>query len=106
MPFRHACRCGLRTHDRKDDFVAGLFEVGRSVGLEYTDGFTKLWPSLWTVLAVAIMPGAARRDAQVIATRHGLHRVGGYWLCELPIDVGERASICRDGQLEPKTEVA
>ena len=34
-------------------FVAGLFEVGWAVGLKYTDGFTKLWPSLWTAAAMA-----------------------------------------------------
>ncbi len=34
-------------------FVAGLFEVGWAVGLKYTDGFTRLWPSLGTVAAMA-----------------------------------------------------
>ena len=34
--------------------VAGLFEVGWAVGLKYTEGFTRLWPSVWTVLAMAI----------------------------------------------------
>jgi quaternary ammonium compound-resistance protein SugE len=34
-------------------FVAGLFEVGWAVGLKYTDGFTKLWPSLWTAASMA-----------------------------------------------------
>jgi quaternary ammonium compound-resistance protein SugE len=33
---------------------AGLMEVGWAVGLKYTDGFTRLWPSLWTVLAMAL----------------------------------------------------
>lgn len=28
--------------------VAGLLEVGWSVGMKYTDGFTRLWPSLFT----------------------------------------------------------
>ncbi len=35
-------------------FVAGLFEVGWAVGLKYTEGFSKLWPSVWTVIAMAI----------------------------------------------------
>jgi quaternary ammonium compound-resistance protein SugE len=30
-------------------FVAGLCEVGWAVGMKYTDGFTRLWPSVWTV---------------------------------------------------------
>src|SRR3546814_21147534 len=28
--------------------IAGLFEVGWAVGLKYTEGFTRLVPSLWT----------------------------------------------------------
>ena len=31
--------------------VAGLFEVGWAVGLKYTEGFTRLWPSVWTAIA-------------------------------------------------------
>lgn len=34
--------------------VAGLFEVGWAVGLKYTEGFTKLWPTAWTALAMII----------------------------------------------------
>ena len=34
--------------------VAGLFEVGWAIGLKYTEGFTRLWPSLWTVASMAI----------------------------------------------------
>lgn len=34
--------------------VAGLFEVGWAVGLKYTEGFTRLWPSVLTVFAIAI----------------------------------------------------
>ncbi|MEQ8964283.1 MAG: quaternary ammonium compound efflux SMR transporter SugE [Azospirillaceae bacterium] len=32
--------------------VAGLFEVGWAVGLKYTQGFTRLWPTLGTVVAM------------------------------------------------------
>jgi quaternary ammonium compound-resistance protein SugE len=32
-------------------FLAGLFEVGWAVGLKYTEGFTRLWPSVWTAIA-------------------------------------------------------
>ena len=32
-------------------FVAGLFEVAWAVGLKYTEGFTRLWPSVWTAIA-------------------------------------------------------
>jgi quaternary ammonium compound-resistance protein SugE len=29
--------------------IAGLCEVGWAVGMKYTEGFTRLWPSVWTV---------------------------------------------------------
>ncbi|QEG39219.1 quaternary ammonium compound efflux SMR transporter SugE [Roseimaritima ulvae] len=32
--------------------VAGLLETGWAVGLKYTDGFTRLWPSLGTAVAL------------------------------------------------------
>ena len=35
-------------------FVAGLFEVGWAIGLKYTDGFTRLWPTVWTVGAMIV----------------------------------------------------
>jgi quaternary ammonium compound-resistance protein SugE len=34
-------------------FIAGLLEVGWAVGLKYTQGFTRLWPSVFTVVAMA-----------------------------------------------------
>ena len=34
--------------------VAGLFEVGWAIGLKYTEGFTRLWPTVGTVLAMII----------------------------------------------------
>ena len=35
-------------------FLAGLFEVTWAVGLKYTEGFTRLWPSVGTVAAMAV----------------------------------------------------
>ncbi len=32
--------------------VAGLFETGWAIGLKYTNGFSRLWPSVWTVAAM------------------------------------------------------
>jgi quaternary ammonium compound-resistance protein SugE len=37
--------------------LAGLFEVGWAVGLKYTDGFTRLWPTVGTALAMTISLG-------------------------------------------------
>jgi quaternary ammonium compound-resistance protein SugE len=34
--------------------IAGLFEVGWAIGLKYTHGFTRLWPSVWTAMAIVI----------------------------------------------------
>jgi quaternary ammonium compound-resistance protein SugE len=34
--------------------VAGLFEVGWAIGLKYTHGFTRLWPSVVTVTCMAL----------------------------------------------------
>ena len=34
--------------------VAGLFEIGWATGLKYTEGFTRLWPSLWTAASMAL----------------------------------------------------
>mgnify|MGYP003642393759 CR=1 FL=1 len=33
-------------------FIAGLLEVAWAVGLKYTDGFTKLWPTVGTTVAL------------------------------------------------------
>jgi quaternary ammonium compound-resistance protein SugE len=32
--------------------LAGIFEIIWAVGLKYTDGFSRLWPSLFTVAAM------------------------------------------------------
>jgi quaternary ammonium compound-resistance protein SugE len=34
--------------------VAGLFEVVWATGMKYTDGFTRLWPTIGTVAAMAV----------------------------------------------------
>ncbi|MEX5550565.1 quaternary ammonium compound efflux SMR transporter SugE [Pseudomonas pergaminensis] len=38
-------------------FFAGLFEVGWAVGLKYTDGFSKPFPTALTIAAMAISLG-------------------------------------------------
>lgn len=32
--------------------VAGLFEIGWATGLKFTEGFSRLWPSIWTAVAM------------------------------------------------------
>jgi quaternary ammonium compound-resistance protein SugE len=34
--------------------IAGLLEVVWAIGLRYTDGFTRIWPSIATVLVMAM----------------------------------------------------
>ncbi len=33
-------------------FVAGLLEIGWAIGLKYTEGFTRFWPTVGTVAAM------------------------------------------------------
>ena len=37
--------------------LAGLFEIGWAIGLKYTAGFTRLWPSVGTIVAMVISLG-------------------------------------------------
>lgn len=49
-------------------FIAGLLEVGWAIGLKYTEGFTRLWPSLGTAAAMVAsvgLLGIAMRDLPV-----------------------------------------
>jgi quaternary ammonium compound-resistance protein SugE len=34
--------------------IAGLFEIGWAIGLKYTEGFTRLLPSLWTIASMIL----------------------------------------------------
>lgn len=48
--------------------VAGLFETGWAIGLKYTEGFTRFWPSVGTLLAMLIsvvMLGIAMKQLPV-----------------------------------------
>lgn len=44
--------------------IAGLFEIGWAIGLKYTHGFTRLWPSVGTatcmIISVALLGWAMR----------------------------------------------
>jgi quaternary ammonium compound-resistance protein SugE len=48
--------------------IAGLFEVAWAIGLKYTEGFTRLWPSVGTLAAMAlsvVLLGLAMRSLPV-----------------------------------------
>jgi len=34
--------------------IAGLFETGWAIGMKYSDGFSKLWPSVFTAITMLI----------------------------------------------------
>lgn len=49
-------------------FIAGLLETGWAIGLKYTEGFTRFWPSVWTVAAMVaslLLLGIAMRNLPV-----------------------------------------
>jgi quaternary ammonium compound-resistance protein SugE len=45
--------------------IAGLLEVAWAIGLKYSDGFKRFWPSVWTVAA---MMGSFAFLAQALRT--------------------------------------
>jgi len=83
--------------------VAGLFEMGWAIGLKYTEGFARLWPSVWTVLAMVIslgLLGLAMKTLPVgtaYAIWVGVGAVGtailGVTLLGEPINAGRIASL-------------
>jgi quaternary ammonium compound-resistance protein SugE len=49
-------------------FIAGLFEVAWAIGLKYTEGFTRFWPSAGTLAAMTlsiVLLGLAMRTLPV-----------------------------------------
>ena len=46
--------------------LAALLEVGWAIGLKYSHGFTRVWPSMWTVLAMALSMGLLALSARTL----------------------------------------
>jgi quaternary ammonium compound-resistance protein SugE len=84
-------------------FLAGLFEIGWAIGLKYTDGFSRLWPSVWTALAMfisVVLLGLALKELPVgtaYAVWTGIGAVGtaalGIYLFGEPATAMRLASI-------------
>jgi quaternary ammonium compound-resistance protein SugE len=84
-------------------FVAALFEVGWAVGLKYTDGFTRFWPSLWTLAALVASVGLLAVAARTLpigtayAVWTGIGAAGtaalGLWLFDEPATAARLACI-------------
>lgn len=47
-------------------FFAGLLEICWAIGLKYTEGFTKLWPSVFTLVTLAASMFLLARAAQTL----------------------------------------
>ena len=81
--------------------VAGLFEVCWAIGLKYTDGFSRLWPSVGTVAAMAasvVLLGWSMRSLPVgtaYAVWTGIGAVGTVLLGLVLFD--EPATVARLG---------
>jgi len=48
--------------------IAGAFEIAWAIGLKYTEGFTRLWPTVGTVIAMVVsvlLLGLAMRSLPV-----------------------------------------
>lgn len=46
--------------------IAGLFEAGWAIGLKYTEGFTKLIPSIFTSIAIVASMYFLSKSTQVL----------------------------------------
>jgi quaternary ammonium compound-resistance protein SugE len=83
--------------------IAGLFEIGWAIGLKYTDGFTRLWPSLWTAASMILsvwLLAVALRSLPVgsgYAVWTGIGAIGtaflGIYLFDEPVTLARLASI-------------
>lgn len=83
--------------------VAGLLEVGWAIGLKYTEGFTRVWPSVFTIAAMVlsvVLLGIAMRTLPVgtsYAVWVGVGAVGtailGIVLFGEPATAGRLASL-------------
>ena len=51
--------------------VAGLMEVGWAIGLKYTDGFSRLWPTAGTVTAMVLSVALLAQSLKVIPVGTG-----------------------------------
>ena len=49
-------------------FIAGLLDIGWAIGLKFTEGFTRLWPTIGTVASMIlsiVLLGLARKTLPV-----------------------------------------
>ena len=79
--------------------LAALLEVGWAIGLKYTFGFTKLWPSVWTLVAMVLSMGLLAWSARTlpIGTAYAIWTgIGAAGTAVLGVYLfGEAASVMR-----------
>ena len=46
--------------------IAGLFEIGWAIGLKYTEGFSRLWPTVGTVILGIVLLGDPANAARLM----------------------------------------
>jgi len=95
-------------------FLAGLFEVGWAVGLKYSEGFTRLWPSLATLVSLAVSMGLLGLSLRALplgtayAVWTGIGAVGtalvGIVLFREPVTMARIACLTADRHRDRRTE--
>lgn len=80
-------------------FIAGLFEVAWAIGLKYTEGFTRPWPTAGTVAAMVasvVLLGLAMKELPVGTAYAVWTGIGAVGTAVLGIYLfGESASAAR-----------
>lgn len=84
-------------------FIASLFEICWAIGLKYSDGFSKFWPSVFTLVTMAlsvVLLGVAMKHIPVgtaYAVWVGIGAVGtailGIYLFHDPANLGRVLSL-------------
>ena len=79
--------------------LAGLFEIAWAVGLKFTDGFTRFWPTVGTVVALVVsvaLLGLSARSLPIGAAYAVWTGIGaaGTVLCGI-VFLGEPAAAMR-----------
>ncbi len=79
--------------------IAGLLEICWAIGLKYTEGFTRLWPSVFTLVTLAASMFLLAKAAQTlpIGTAYAIWvGIGAFGAAVLGVALfGESASIMR-----------
>jgi quaternary ammonium compound-resistance protein SugE len=80
-------------------FIAGLFEIGWAIGLKYTEGFTRPWPTVGTLASMilsVVLLGLAMRQLPVGTAYAVWTGIGAVGTALLGIVLfGESAAVAR-----------